>query len=206
MYICVHEYLFALTWQVMIHQLVRGCSQHGNPQDATDSLNHFIRLEMRLIRWATHSAVKYSCCFLLWSFIDLGFTIATPDQLLNFKKGKKRKKRKGKLDAYVWFEPRAVKKGMRNNPSVSNGLKMLAVMDTYAHTEDITQQQKITSLRVMWNKLTESYEPFLSSRLSAIQAFEERGALSDLKFDITISRQRRSDPRVHVTSGQGISE
>lgn len=34
------------------------------------------------------------------------------------------------------------KKGTRNNPSVSSGLKKLAVMDTDAHTEDITWQLK----------------------------------------------------------------
>lgn len=66
-------------------------------------------------------------------------------------------------------------------------------MDTGAHTEYISGW-KIKPLRVKSKKLTETYEPFLSSRLRAIQAFDTRGGFSHLTLDILMSRQRRSEP------------
>lgn len=82
-------------------------------------------------------------------------------------------------------------------------------MDTDAHAASSTPAPgKIKSLTGKSIKLTETYEPYLSSRLRAIQAFDARGDLSNLTLDIFASLGRRSDTgdQSPATSGQGLSE
>lgn len=116
--------------------------------------------------------------------------------------------------AYAGFLPRCEEKKdeRKNLHVVFNGLKGLVAMNTDAQTGHIRGwkitdhwRKKKEKKKRKNNNFADTYEPFLSSRLRAIQAFNTCEDLSKPALDILISAlQQRSDERVPVTSGRGF--